>query len=93
VLRELVMRVRGGVPAEAAEARTQVARLADSLVALDRADMFDRESLRTLAQTLQDAMRAEAEAEAEAETARDQPNPAGKNEKTLGTNPAQSPRF
>jgi hypothetical protein len=95
VLRELVMRVRGGVPAEAAEARTQVARLADSLVALDRADMFDRESLRTLAQTLQDAMRAEAEAEAaaEAETARDQPNPAGTNEKTLGTNPAQSPRF
>lgn len=93
VLRELVMRVRGGVPAEAAEARTQVARLADSLVALDRADMFDRESLRTLAQTLQDAMRAEAEAEAEAETARDQPNPAGKDEKTLGTNPAQSPRF
>lgn len=62
VLRDLVTRVRSGLPAEAADARAQVALLANSLAALERADGFDRTSLRALSQALQAAIDAERDA-------------------------------
>jgi hypothetical protein len=62
VLREFVTRVQSGVPAEATDARAQVTLLAESLSALERADVFDRASLTALANALRAAIEADASA-------------------------------